>query len=42
MELICQRDKGAGGGYLSTGKFFNENNAVSGIFKLKLQLLNIF
>jgi len=40
MELI-RWDKGAGGGYSSIGQFlqfFNENNAVSGIFELNLQL----
>jgi len=41
MGLIRQRDKGAGGEYLSTRRFlqfFNKNNAVLGIFELKLQL----
>jgi len=44
-DIICQRHKGAGGGYPSTGpllKFLSENNAVSGIFELKLQLYNTF
>jgi len=41
MELIRQKNKGARGGYPSPGRylqFFIENNAVSGIFELRLQL----
>jgi len=38
MGLIRQRDKRVGGGYPITGRFFNKNNAVSGVFDFLLEL----